>query len=414
MCPKLSAYMKTKIALIILIYLSAHNFFNPLGLIPEKISKFLFYFFCLLGLIFAMRSNGRITDYPKKYYNWILLGIVISIFSVWINYGQSLSVSVITTLPYIFGYCFLYIITKFSPDNGFLFKFIKILVIISFFIYIANLISFPNTIFGGENEDIDMSRGFPRLGVSMIELIVFYMLYSINQYHSSNDKKWLVWTCITGVLVILSLTRQIILLAFAFSIMMIIHKAKMWKKIVVICSLFAIYQFVLPQIPIYQAMAELSELQRDMNDYQKEDIRITAWRFYTDEYQKNEITRIIGNGLPSIGNSKIGNQFDNITNARFGGNGCYYVDVGWAGFYWLFGIFATLGLLIILIKALFLAIRFKKDYYAYWILFIIISSVASAPIIFHSQVVSLCIILYMIFKYNEKNESDSTYNPQLQ
>lgn len=406
--------MDYKKTIIILIYLSAQNFFNPFGIIPEKTGKFLFYFFSIVGLYLASRSNTQGIKFPKNSYRWIIIGILISIFSIWINYGQPLSISIMTTLPYIFAYSFFFILIKLLPDIDYLFKFQKILVICSIIIFISNLLFFPYTILGGVREDVDMSRGFPRLGVSMIEIVVFYMLYSINQYHSSNDKKWLVWTCITGVLVILSLTRQIILLAFAFSIMMIIHKAKMWKKIVVICSLFAIYQFVLPQIPIFQAMTELSELQRDMNDYQKEDIRITAWRFYTDEYQKNEITRIIGNGLPSIGNSKNGNQFDNITNARFGGNGCYFVDVGWAGFYWLFGIFATLGLLILLIKALFLAIRFKKDYYAYWILFIIISSVASAPIIFHSQVVSLCIILYMIFKYNEKNEINSINYSQLQ
>ena len=242
-----------------------------------------------------------------------------------------------------------------------------------------------------------------------------FMFYSISQYQTSKKKKWICWSILTGVLVVFSLTRQIILLAFAFSILMILQKANLWKKILVTCVLLGVYQFVLPQIPIYQTMTELSEMQAEMNNYDKEDIRITAWRFYTDEYQKNEITRIIGNGLPSIGNSKIGNQFDNITNATYGGNGCYFVDVGWAGFYWLFGIFATLGLLIILIKALIMARRMKKDYYVYWILFILISSVASAPIIFHSQVVGLCIILYIIFANNDSEyEINSINNPQLQ
>ena len=182
-----------------------------------------------------------------------------------------------------------------------------------------------------------------------------------------------------------------------------------------ICVLVGVYQFVLPQIPIYKSMMELSENQIDKNKYKEEDIRITAWRFYTYEYQKNGITRIIGNGMPSIGNSTIGNKFDAVTNARYGGNGCYFVDVGWAGFYWLFGIFATIGLLVILIKALIMARRMKKDYYVYWILFILITSVASAPIIFHGQVVSLCIILFMIFaNKNIKYEINRINNTQLQ
>ena len=69
----------------------------------------------------------------------------------------------------------------------------------------------------------------------------------------------------------------------------------------------------------------------------------------------------------------------------------------------------------ILIKALIMARRMKKDYYVYWIMFILITSVTSAPIIFHSQVVSLCIILYMIFANNNKKyEINRINNTQLQ
>ena len=347
--------------LIILIYLAAQNFFNPLGAIPEVVSRFMFYLLSLIGLWFAFISKKRVVNYPRKSYIMLMCGIVISVFSVWLNYDQPLSVSIMTTLPYIFGYSFLYLLLKYSPDIDFLLKFIKVLVICSSIIYLANLLSFPNTVFGSGIEEIDMSRGMARLGVWMIELVVFYMFYSISQYQSSKKKKWIFWSILTGVLVVFSLTRQVILLGFAFSILMILQKAKLWKKIFVTCVLLGVYQFVLPQIPIYQTMTELSEMQAEMNSYEKEDIRITAWRFYTDEYQKNEITRIIGNGLPSIGKSKIGNTFDAVTNSRYGGNGCYFVDVGWAGFYWLFGIFATFGLLMILIKALIMARRMKKD-----------------------------------------------------
>ena len=48
-------------------------------------------------------------------------------------------------------------------------------------------------------------------------------------------------------------------------------------------------------------------------------------------------------------------------------------------------------------------------------MFILITSVASAPIICYGQVVSLCIILYMIFANNNKKyEINSVNNTQLQ
>lgn len=49
--------MRTKLYLIILIYLAAHNFFNPLGAIPEVMSKFMFYLLSLIGLWFAFISK---------------------------------------------------------------------------------------------------------------------------------------------------------------------------------------------------------------------------------------------------------------------------------------------------------------------------------------------------------------------
>lgn len=35
----------------------------------------------------------------------------------------------------------------------------------------------------------------------------------------------------------------------------------------------------------------------------------------------------------------------------YGGNECLLFDVGWAGFYWLFGAFSTVGLIILINKS---------------------------------------------------------------
>ena len=131
----------------------------------------------------------------------------------------------------------LYILMKYSPNIDVLFKFIKILVICSAFVFLANLLAFPNTVFGEGKEEFDMSRGFVRLGVSMIELVVFYMFYSISQYQSSKKKKWIFGSILTGVLVVFSLTRQVILLAFAFSFLIILQKANIWKKVLVVWNI---------------------------------------------------------------------------------------------------------------------------------------------------------------------------------
>ena len=108
---------------------------------------------------------------------------------------------------------------------------------------------------------------------------------------------------------------------------------KIFLKIVigvVLACIFCVY-VILPQIPIVKAMMEVSE-QQVQNNADDEDIRIKAWRFYTVEFQDNIYCQIFGNGIPSYGNSRWGNYVDKTTGfPKDGGNGCFTVDVGWAG-----------------------------------------------------------------------------------
>ena len=142
---------------------------------------------------------------------------------------------------------------------------------------------------------------------------------------------------------------------------------------------------------------ELSEEQAEKNKYEKEDIRITAWRFYTTENQTNSVTPFLGNGIPSEGNSVWGIKHMKTIYYEYGGNGCFTVDVGWAGFYWLFGLFATLALMTIMIKAIIRKKPDKESYMSYGILFFLITSITAGPILFSQQIVSLCLILYLIY-----------------
>lgn len=158
-------------------------------------------------------------------------------------------------------------------------------------------------------------------------------------------------------------------------------------------------------------MVELSETQAEKNKYDKEDIRLQAWKFYTYEYQTNNLTPILGNGIPSIGHSNWGNEFEKTTYHEYGGNGCFSVDVGWAGFYWNFGLVTTIGLIIILLKAILKKKPTNKQYLSYWCIFISITSIASGPILYYHQIISIITVLYLIYG---KDRNNSSNYPQLQ
>lgn len=385
--------------LYILIVLSSLSFFNPLGLIPSIISKFIYYVLCLIGLFYSLRRGKNLKHivYPRSLYRMIIFGIIMSIFMASFFQNQSFLTSLIATLPYLFGYITFYILMKLNIPTIKIEKAIWTFCYISMGIYIINVISFPNIIFGTEKEAYDMSRGVVRLGIMLIELIVLFFFYSINQWILFKKKVYILLIFLTALFIVLSVTRQYILLSFGLGFIFILQKASLAKKIAVIVFCFFIYKFVLPQLPMYNAMVELTEAQAEKNEYDKEDIRIQAWQFYTYEYQTNSMTAILGNGVPSLGNSQWGNEFREAVYPDYGGNGCFTSDVGWAGFYWNYGLFTTLGLFFLLLKAAFKKKEKKEQYLSYWCIFIIITSVASGPIIIYYQIISIMTVLYLIY-----------------
>ena len=326
--------LKRKYILYILIVLSSMTFYNPFGIIPNQLGKFIFYFVCIIALIYAynIKSSLSKTDYPRHAYKILILGIIFSTFMASAFHEQSLIVSFIATLHYLFGYSVFYILMKFNIPKEKIEKAIWIFCFISMGIYLINMITFPNIIFGVEKDEYDMSRGIVRLGIHSLELIVLFLLYSINQWMVTKRKKYVLIILLTAIFIVLSLTRQTIFLSAVLGIFFILRQASIQKKLIVVSFGVLFYFTILPKIPIFQTMVELSEEQAERNKTENEDIRITAWKFYTDKYQTNGLTRIFGNGVPSAGNSSWGDEYEKTTVPQFGGNGCYTVDVGWAGF----------------------------------------------------------------------------------
>ena len=218
---------------------------------------------------------------------------------------------------------------------------------------------------------------------------------------------------LTLIFIFLSVTRQVILFSILIGLFMFLKNASITKKIIIILLVAVVYEFILPKIPIYNEMIELSKNQIENNQEEKEDIRITAWKFYTHDYQTNAITAIFGNGIPSIGKSQWGDKFEKTVSLYYGGNGCLYVDVGWAGFYWLFGLLSTLGLAQLLIKAILKKKKKNEQYLSCWCILIFLISFTSAPILFNNQIICITTILYLIYGKDKINSNNNTKLQQL-
>lgn len=401
--------------IFIFIILSSLSFYNPLGLISSQLSKLISYIVFLVGLMFAIRKGVSLKSlkYPRVTYRVLLIGIIFSTFMPMFFHDQSLSVTVIATLPYLTGYSVFYILMKLDIPKEKILHAIFIFCFLGMGFYIINMLTFPNLIFGADREEYDMSRGVVRIGIHSFSFIVLIFFYAINQWINKNKIKYLLLIFLTAFFIVLSVTRQAIIFSFILGLLLILSHASLSKKIVTISFCIIFYAEILPQIPIYKNMVELSETQAERNKFVDDDVRIKAWRFYIYEYQTNVITPLFGNGLPVLGKSKWGHEFEKTTSYDYGGNLCYFVDVGWAGFYWLFGALTTSGLVILLLKAVFKKKSISEQYLSYWCLFILLTSFASAPILFYSQIVNIVTVLYLIYGKKSYNSSNNFKLQQL-
>lgn len=383
-------------AAFILILLSSVAFFNYHAILSDQAVRALFYLSALGGIFVAWlkaRGGERTAEYPHKAYFLLMVGIFISVFMSSLYHPQSLMVSVMTSLPVIFAYGTLWAYFYFDIPISKVMKAYMVLAVISSIVYFCNMATFPNNIFGEPMLDLDETRGMIRIKLPFVEMFPVLIFYVINRWHDDKKAKWVLIGAFLFLMVVLSVIRQVILYTALLSLIFILKKVS-WKVKAGICAgVLAVVVFVLPMIPIYQAMVELSEDQVEQNEAEEENIRITAWRYYTYDNQTGALTPIFGNGTASLGNSIWGIAFDAETEE----NGCFAEDVGWAGFYWHYGIIALIGLLWLMIDALKRKKAQSMQFINYALALFFILPVASGPILYYYQIVNLAMLLYMAY-----------------
>lgn len=390
------------------VLLSMESFFNPGGLFTQQDSKFLRYIVFIISFIICLNSKCKYqkNDYPFYSYWGLIIVIFLSILPAAFFHDQPFSVSLISILSFVTSYLFLYVLFRLAIPKHTILKVLKHILIISSVVYFVNFVTAPNIIFGSVKEEYDMSRGIVRLWIPFFDLHVLGLFYAINQWILNGKKIYIYWIVFAYVMVFLSVIRQALFYSAILGIWMFLRNASFTKKVLVCIFASIIVLIVLPRISAFQTMMELTERQQE--EYGTENIRILAWDFYTKEAQANDISPIIGNGVPAYGKSDWGNEMQAITDF----NHCFAVDVGWAGFYFFFGAIGVIFLGCLLIMALRKNKQKEEKYLNYWILYIILTSFTSAPIMYPHQIFCIMFVLYLI--YGKEYEEDRNCYIKLQ
>lgn len=374
--------------------LAAVGFYNFHGIFTEQSQKVLFLaaiFISFAVAVFQGRSL-RGVEYPRLPYYYVLFGIAFSAVIASITHMQGLMISIYSVLSYLPAYLFLFIFLKLDIPYRRVMDTYIVLCAISTVVYFCNVFTMPFNMFGMPIINEDLTRGIIRIPVVFIDVFPLIIFYAINKWFDTKEKKWFVLIGFATLMVFLSVIRQVIALTGVLGFLFLFRNMSLFKKFLLIAVVGVVVVFVLPNMPIYKAMIELSEDQSENND-NEEDIRIQAWRYYTYENQESPLNVVFGNGVPSAGNSIWGNIFDSDSETT----GRFTHDVGWAGFFWYFGLLTTIDLIVLIVKAIMYPKPPELKFLNYWLTFILITSVASAPILYWYQVVNLMTCIGMVY-----------------
>lgn len=284
-----------------------------------------------------------------KNYHWIwiliFLGIFISMNNAYIFWNQSLST---TFIAQRFEYTFILLPAIFfiQPSIQDIIKTLRIISYITLTIWIISIIM-PNII-GISKEVIERrsSETSTDIGyyVKGFHFVVLYTYFLIQKYiQKFKLKSFLIASCWI-LLIILYQNRSLIIgiiVAFVYSLTKLKSNH---KPIVITCIGILCIIFLVETQEIWYSLIEETESQLNDQEYN----RWKALNYYLFDYSPNLWCYIFGNGMPSGGNSELGNLY--WFNME---RGIFTSDLGMIGMWVHYGIIPLIGIYYIIFKTLF-------------------------------------------------------------
>lgn len=390
----------TRTALLITGFLILLNGCFYITIIPLFILKFISFTcssFILLHSIFHCIKKQTLKESPSIAPIFYL--IIASFFTSLFFHYQDITLSLIRSFTWInIGFC--YLLLNYKINENIIYKSIIFFCIIWILCYIYAVISYPSVAFdpsGGEITEINSGRGFYRFKISGSEFIYLLFYWMINKYINSKKIKYLFFSCILFLMIILMLSRQHIIVNLFIASLWLLKDLSLIKKVIFMSSISILSFFIIPQTTIYQNMAELTENQLEMNNGGKDDIRMQAYKYYLFDYNDSLGETIFGNGLYHS-KSEWGKSVSKIIENK----GLVLSDVGFASLFHQFGIIG------IIILGFFFFKIFKQShdkqhlFIKYYILSILGGNILSHQV--DMSITSIAIIVYLCWIQNQQKK----------
>lgn len=373
------------------------NFFRPYG-IDDNFWKSAYYFCIFLSVIQTLLKWNYIKERGFLFllYSFFLIELLLSTLGSVFFQDQSWKVSLITSLGFVV-YSFYFFLQCKNYNVKSLERSMNVLSLFFAFCFVVAFLVYPVQIFRGYgiSDEILTDRGLQRIRLTIMggAPIYFTFFYAISKVKQSVSKKWMLILIACFCLVVLQLGRMSIALTFALGTFYYLSNRKWYYKVFVIAFFFFSISNYAIKIPVINQLVVYS--QEHEGDSDEDNVRVLSFEYYTTKYSERLGSKLIGNGMYSIGNSDYGNS---VNYAR--SLGLIPADVGYAFIFLIFG-FVGLGLYAcLLLYCLWVKIPIQYVYLKYYLVFLYLSNVSGNTLL--GCIPYICVVSYIIDKVRTK------------
>ncbi|MBR2153584.1 MAG: hypothetical protein IJ901_03065 [Bacteroidaceae bacterium] len=317
----------------------------------------------------------------------------------WYFNGQELYLVIVHSY-YYFGILFFFYLLKSKLSASEAEKALIIMSITCCCCYILQWLIYPTILFYGADSE---SKTLFTYRVRIPGSIGCYclLLYGINRYLLQKHFKYLFYTLLGGLPILIMGFRSLntlSLLSIFVMIPFVLHKI---PKTMFYSLLGVISILLLMQTPIVKLkLAEMEERNETGQSFENEDyVRFREFDYYWNEQFANPVEKFFGGGVPTDPESK----YDKDIHGWAYSNGLYWDDLGLVGLSMIIGMPAVALLLIMYVVCIWRCKDSHLQYIRFTLLIVLLGSLFTTAELFRQgNILLLSLFLYIEYKYHQE------------
>lgn len=256
-----------------------------------------------LMMVSAFRHYHKLVRFERCILFFCALVLVSCIFS-WLYNGQSL-VWLVSWSYQFMGLGAYFVLKGMKIGRKDIDKVLKILMLLMIGCYLFQWLIYPTVIWDSALNDISDSGTFRMRFVGSL-LAYVAIFYGLNQYFLYNKKRYLIYTLLGAIPVIIMGFRSLIVLTLLGCLGVLFFVSKKLSQYVRYFMLLLIASIIAIQIPLVQEkIDEMASRQETDQTFDNEDyVRWLALAYYDEMSQEEPMYRVFGGGFPLISNGK--------------------------------------------------------------------------------------------------------------